>query len=128
MIAVCLVVAGVVRATLPGPEFTLAWEHSVEKTRWEERYRVEGARLKLIEARVEGNGAGMETPQGARLRDGRWSWHPETSHADLLLTRSPYARDYLLCSAGHCASLGDWIGGDADLVNVRPCELSAGRQ
>ena len=31
--AICLLVAGVVRATLPAPEFTLAWDHSVAEDR-----------------------------------------------------------------------------------------------
>ena len=73
---ICLVVAGVVRATLPGPDFTLAWQHSVEKIRWEERYRLTGDQLTLYEARIEGNGAGMESPPGARLQGGQWVWQP----------------------------------------------------
>jgi hypothetical protein len=130
VIAVCLIVAGVVRATLPGPDFTLAWEHSVEKTQWDESYRVEDGRLTLVEARVRGNGAGMEPPPGALLRDGTWSWQPRSTHAELRLTRSKFARDYVLCSADRCAGLGDWTGGtaDGDVVSVRPCEPSAGGQ
>jgi hypothetical protein len=71
---ICLVVAGVVRATLPDSGFTLAWEHSVQKTRWEERYRVDDGGLVLAEARVQGSGAGMEPPPGAVLRNGWWTW------------------------------------------------------
>ncbi len=124
MIAVCLVVAGVVRATLPGPEFTLAWQHSVEKTRWEESYRLEGSRLTLVEASVPGNGAGMEPPPGSNLRDGRWAWQPRSTHAELRLTRSTHARDYVLCAGSRCAALGDWTHatGDDDVVTVRPCD------
>jgi hypothetical protein len=124
---VCLVVAGVVRATLPGPEFTLAWMHSVEKTRWEEKYRVAGDRLLLVEASVEGNGAGMEPPPGARLRDGRWSWQPQTAHVELRLTRSSYTRDYTLCANGSCADLGDRVGATAEgeVVTVRSCDDAA---
>jgi len=128
---VCLVVAGVVRATLPGPEFTLAWEHSVEKIRWDERYRLEGESLTLIEARVEGNGAGMEAPPGEQLRDGRWAWQPNSRHAELRLTHSTYAADYMLCSVGRCANLGAWTGAtpQSAVVTVRPCEdPSAGGQ
>ncbi len=130
MIAVCLVVAGVVRATLPGPDFTLAWEHSVAKTQWQESYRVVDRRLTLVEARVQGNGAGMESPPGALLHDGAWSWQPGSTHDEIRLTHSTYTRDYILCTAGRCAGLGDWTGATADgeVVSVRPCEPSAGGQ
>ena len=122
MSPICLVVAGIVRATIPDAEFTLAWVHSVEKTRWEERYRVAGVELMLTEARVEGNGAGMEPPPGAILRDGWWTWQPRTSLADLRLTRSPYTRDYTLCWKDHCSELGTLIGAaDDDVVVIRRC-------
>jgi hypothetical protein len=68
--AVCLLVAGALRAMLPTTEFTLAWTHSVQKTRWEERYRVAGSDLQLVEARIQSSGAGMDPPPQARLRDG----------------------------------------------------------
>jgi len=123
---VCLIVAGVVRATLPGPEFTLAWTHSVEKTSWQETYRVDGNRLLLTEARVEGIGAGMEPPPGARLRDGRWTWQPRSVHPELRLTESTFARDYTLCASGRCATLGERIGATAEgeIVTVRACSVA----
>jgi hypothetical protein len=123
----CLIVAGVVRATLPGPEFTLAWNHSVAKTRWEETYRIAGEMLLLAEARVEGSGAGMEAAPGARLRDGRWAWQPQTTHAELRLTLSTFARDYTLCANGGCADLRDRVGAtsEGEVVTVRACAASA---
>ena len=121
--AICLIVAGVVRATLPGPEFTLAWTHSVEKTRWEETYRIDSDQLVLVEARVEGSGAGMEPPPGARLRDGRWTWQPQSAHPELRLTESTFTQDYTLCASGRCADLGDRVGATAEgeIVTVRAC-------
>ena len=65
MTGLCLGLAGVVWASLPLQQFTLAWQHSIEKTRWEEDYRVTSSGLVLGEARVRGNGAGMEIPDGA---------------------------------------------------------------
>ena len=70
MIGLCMGLAGAVWAQLPVAEFTLAWDHSVEKVRWEEDYRVTAAGLLLGEARVRGSGAGMEPPANAVLRDG----------------------------------------------------------
>ena len=127
MHALCLIVAGVVRATLPGPEFTLAWTHSVEKMRWEETYRIDGDRLVLAEARVEGNGAGMEPPPGAQLRDGRWTWQPQSAHPELRLTESTFTRDYTLCADGRCADLSERIGAtvEGEIVTVRACTANA---
>lgn len=68
--AVCLIVAGALRAMVPADDFSLGWQHSVRKTRWEERYRVEDQTLLLFEARVQGSGAGMEAGNGAVLRNG----------------------------------------------------------
>ena len=126
--AICLVVAGVIRATVPSAEFTLAWEHSVEKTRWEERYRIEGDRLALIEASVAGNGAGMEPAPGARLANGRWSWQPALPPLPVLrLAASPYARDYDLCWDGHCSRLSSLLGSaiGSGSVELKACAVTA---
>jgi hypothetical protein len=126
--AVCLFVAGVLRATLPGTEFTLAWDHSVEKTRWEERYRIDDAGLRLIEARVQGSGAGMDPPPGAHLHDGWWTWQPPLAPlAELRLTVSTFTRDYDLCRARRCRTLRSLAGtGDASaIVDIRPCRGKA---
>jgi hypothetical protein len=123
MTAFCLLVAGIVRATLPADELTLAWTHSVEKTRWEERYRVEGDALVLVEARVAGSGAGMEAPPSAQLVDGVWTWRPRTTLRELRLTESPYTADYTLCWRDGCRKLGGLVGSvpEGAVVVVRPC-------
>jgi hypothetical protein len=126
VIAVCLIVAGVVRATLPTEQFTLSWTHSVEKTRWEETYRVDGDRLALIEARIQGMGAGMEPPADARFANGWWTWRPKMPPLPALdLSRSPYTRDYDICFASRCAELGALTGAvdatDTSIVTAKPC-------
>jgi hypothetical protein len=120
---ICLVVAGVIRSTLTVPEFTLAWNHSVQKTRWEERYRVDGGALNLIEARVQGSGAGMEPPPDARFDHGAWTWQPNTRHLELRLTQSAFAGDYAICADGHCTGMSDLTGpvDDGTIVTVRVC-------
>ena len=124
MSGICLLVAGALRATLPGTEFTLTWEHSVEKVEWRESYIVSSGALRLVEARVSGSGAGMEAPAGATLRDGAWTWMPAAAPLpELRLTFSGFTRDYRLCSAVRCASLGELAAplADGDVVTVRAC-------
>lgn len=106
MIGACLFVAGALRAVVPAQEFTVAWMHSVEKTGWQERYRVEGTQLRLIEARIQGSGAGMEPAPDARLRDGWWTWKPSVGPLpELRLTLSSFTRDYDLCWHARCQTL-----------------------
>ena len=102
----CLFIAGALRAIIPADHFTVAWTHSVEKTRWEERYRVEASGLRLTEARIQGSGAGMDPPPDAVLREGWWSWKPSVEPLpELRLTLSPFTRDYDLGWGGRCHAL-----------------------
>jgi hypothetical protein len=123
--ALCLLVAGVVQATLPAESFTLAWRHSVTHTLWEEDYRVEGDRLVATESRIEGSGAGMEPAAGARFAGGKWRWRPDLpALPELRLTLSPYTADYRLCLRGRCSplhALAHAPAGAVEVVTVRPC-------
>jgi hypothetical protein len=124
MSAICLLVAGTLRAALPADEFTLRWRHSVEKTLIEERYRIQDDRLALINARVQGLGAGMVTGPDAVLKDGWWSWQPTVAPMSTVrLTRSAYTSDYDLCWNDRCATLTSLIAEDGDVaVDVRACQ------
>lgn len=105
MLEIC-VIAGALQWTLPADGFTLAWRHSVEKVRWEEDYRREGAELVLTAARVRGSGAGMEPPPGAVLRDGVWHYTPPHNRLPRLeLANSRFGGDYELCIGGECRGL-----------------------
>ncbi|HSV17155.1 MAG TPA: DUF1850 domain-containing protein [Casimicrobiaceae bacterium] len=124
MNAVCLLVAGALRATIPADAFTLAWHHSIEKTRWEEDYRVVDDRLALVQSRIGGFGAGMEPPPGARLVDGMWRWRPTLPPlAQLRLSASTYTSDYTLCWQGdHCAALRDLVQArETEVVTLVAC-------
>jgi len=126
--AICLFVAGALRATLPAAEFTVGWDHSVEKTRWEERYRIDGAGLRLVEARVRGSGAGMEPAPDATLTHGWWTWRPrDTTLATLRLTLSPYARDYDICWSAGCEPLQQIVNA-TDVVEFRACSRDEHRR
>jgi hypothetical protein len=122
--ALCIFAAGVLRASLPAAQFTLAWQHSVEKTRWEERYAVERGRLVLREARIQGFGAGMEPPAGARFVAGWWVWRPKLKPLpELRLTRSSYSSDYTLCWNERCAALARLAGPtrEGEAVRLAAC-------
>lgn len=111
MIGLCLGLAGTVWASLPVPAFTLAWQHTIEKVRWEEDYRVTAEGLLLGEARVKGSGAGMEIPADAVLHGGSWHYRRQLPPLQpLRLGRTPEAGDYQLCFDGACHALSEWLG------------------
>ena len=67
--------------------------------------------LVLEEARVRGNGAGMEVPDGAWLENGSWHYRRQLPPLQpLRLGRTPEAGDYQLCVDGQCHALSHWIG------------------
>ena len=113
--------AGVIRLAVAA--FTLSWTHSVEKTRWEEDWTVGRGMLAIVAARIEGMGAGMETPPDA-VREGRfWTWKPRVPPlSELLLRRSDAVPEgWELCAGGECRRIGA-AGETADVVTLRACE------
>lgn len=121
--ALCLA-AGALAATLALQGFTLAWTHSIEKTRWEEDWRIADGRLQLLAARIRGSGAGMEPPADAVLRDGVWHYRPQVApQARLLLAHTPYTAGYELCDGGGCRPLADHLPGlpATAEIELAPC-------
>ncbi|AKV08032.1 hypothetical protein B723_17140 [Pseudomonas fluorescens NCIMB 11764] len=111
MIGLCLGLTGAVWAQLSVSHFTLAWNHTIEKIRWEEDYRITKQGLVLEEARVRGNGAGMDIPPGARLENGSWHYRRSLPPMQpLILGRTPEAGDYQLCFDNQCYFMSKWIG------------------
>ena len=104
--------AGAAVATLAVNAFTLAWMHSIEKTRWEEDWRIEDRQLRVVAARIAGSSAGMEPPADAILHDGTWHYRPALPPLpQVLLSHSPYAGSYELCVAGGCRPIADYLPG-----------------
>jgi len=121
--SLCLA-AGTVAAVLAVESFTLAWTHSIEKTRWEEDWRVAGSALVVGAARIRASGAGMEPPPGAVLENGVWHYRPALPPQEQLrLTHSPYAAGYELCIEGSCKPLAERLPGLAAdaVIEVAPC-------
>jgi hypothetical protein len=132
LLGLCLALAAAPAAVVfvPGHHFTLAWTHSIEKTRWEEDYAVRadatapaGAVLQAVQARIRGSGAGMEPPPGAVLRDGWYAYTPaEAPPAVLRLSRSGFVPDYELCPGGRdCRPMGAWLPGDGGVTLLSAC-------
>ena len=122
---ICLV-AGALGTFVPAPRFTLAWMHSIEKIRWEEDYVASEGELRLVEARIRGSGAGMEPPDGARLRDGAWHYHPTLDRfARLVLARSRFTADYEICYADRCHPMGEYVPIEAGTTTLVPASAAA---
>jgi hypothetical protein len=119
---ICLL-AGSKIAPLLVSAVTLAWTHSVEKTLWEEDWRATPAGLELVEARVQGSGAGMDPPSGARLVGGMWAWRPALApQPEIVMRRSGTTADWRICIDGQCRTMDSYVSADADPVTMRVCE------
>ena len=119
--SLCLA-AGALVVALGGGEITLGWRHSVQKTRWEEVWRETPGGLEIVEARVEGSGAGMDPPDGARLRDGFWRWRPALAPLrEVIMRRSGATADWRICRDGACRPMSDYLPADADPVTLKIC-------
>ena len=116
---ICIAAAGKT-VTLAAAAFTLSWVHSVERTRWEEDWRLDAGRLRLVEARVEGTGAGMEIPDGARREGTYWAYSPALPpQPRLVLASSGATRSgWTVCAGGRCLEVGASAG---EPVTIAPC-------
>jgi hypothetical protein len=115
----CLMVAGTM-LWLAAPAFTLAWTHSVERTRWRETWAVEPGALTLKTAEIKGFGAGMEPGPEARLVDGWLTWHPDVPPVPALHLAASGATGggWTFCADGTCRTLGAEAGA---AVTLAPC-------
>lgn len=119
----CLASAGTIVA-LAASSFTLSWTHSVEKTLWREVWVVGEGRLDLVEASVEGAGAGIAVPDDAILRDGRWTYRPDLPPlTELVLAASgATVSPWRLClSDGSCQQIGAEAGEPVRLWVAEAC-------
>lgn len=105
--SLCIASAGGMMALLAG-SFSLSWTHSVEKTLWVEHWQVVGNRLALVSASVEGSGAGIDLPEDAVWKDGRWTYRPSLSPIkELNLAASATTPSgWTLCAGNRCYDLG----------------------
>lgn len=119
---ICLA-AGALVIALGVESFTLVWEHSVERTLWEEDFRLVDGHLAVIEARVKGSGAGMEPGHEATLSGGWWRYRPNLPPIDkLTLSNSATRPDWRLCLLDGCRPLSSRLGtASTDVIELRGC-------
>ena len=123
---ICILSAGTM-LTLAASAFTLSWTHSVEKTRWEERWTGGPEGLTVIEGRIEGSGAGMEPPADAVLVNGAYVYRPTVpAIGELVLAASgATGAGWTICPAGSasdaCLTFGEEAGPP---IVVRWCGLA----
>ena len=119
---ICLA-AGALLIPLGASEITLSWRHSVQKSLWEELWQQGPDGLVLTEARIQGSGAGMDPPDGARLVDGFWRWKPSLpALPEVVMRRSGATADWRVCADDRCRSLDEMLPAEADPVVMKPCE------
>ena len=118
--SLCILAAGKITA-LAVTAFTLSWTHSVEKTRWEEDWKITPAGLEIVEARVKGSGAGMEPPEGAVLENGWWVYTPTLPPRPAVALAASGATEggWQLCAAQACIEFGALAG---DAVKLSACD------
>ena len=119
---ICLLAAGKT-TDFAATTFTLAWTHSIERTRWEEHWRVGLSGLELVEARAKGSGAGLDPPDDAVLSDGWWVWKPRRAPRGrrVLAASGATGEGWTLCAEGRCALVGERPG---DPAVVMPCGVN----
>lgn len=118
---ICLA-AGALLIPLGASEITLSWRHSVQKSLWEELWRETPAGLAIAEARIQGSGAGMDPPDGAKLVNGFWRWKPSLpALPEVVMRRSGATTDWRVCIEGRCRSLDELLPAEADPVVMKPC-------
>jgi hypothetical protein len=87
---------------------------------WEEDWKVTPSGLQVVEARIQGSGAGMEPPEGAVLKAGWWVYAPDVGpQRSLMLAASGATGDgWRLCTVQGCRELGKEAGGS---IRLEPC-------
>lgn len=124
--SVCVWAAGQSLLCVASCSFALVWTHSVEKTEWIERWRVQGDALIQTQALVKGSGAGMEPPEYARLEHGWWVWEPvnplRLADGLNLAASGATGQGWRLCAGNNtpCVDLSVFEGHAPDGLWLRP--------
>lgn len=105
--SLCIAAGGNILA-LAATAFSLTWTHSVEKTIWAEHWRIDNNALQLVQASVEGAGAGIDLPENAVRVEGAWVFRPALPPLPSLQLAASGATvsAWRLCTGERCLELG----------------------
>jgi hypothetical protein len=125
-VTLCILAGGKL-LSLAATAFTLSWTHSVEHTIWSETWRVAGDRLQVVEARVEGAGAGISLPDGAQMTPTGWIYQPDLPPLRrlVLAASGTTPSGWSLCAAETCHELGAEAGAPVEIWAAPLCRLPA---
>ena len=120
------IVAGDTLLALAAAAFTLSWTHSVERTEWWESWQIADGKLQVIEARVEGAGAGIAVPAGARMTPQGWVFRPETAPLTrlVLAASGTTPSGWTLCTDAGCHELGATAGRPIEIWSSVNCAVT----
>ena len=115
------ILSGLKLSTFALSFFTLSWTHSVEKIEWQEDWIINHNQLEIVEARVQGSGAGMEVPEGSKFVDGWWVYRPKDIKTNelLLATSNTNIQNWKICFNGSCSVLKN---NEEQPIKIYPCE------
>ena len=122
-LTICLALGGLI-LDLGSPTIELRWTHSVQRSQWSEPWQATPDGLVAQEATIQGSGAGMDPPDGARRTATGWSWRPDLPPLPSLdLARSDATADWTICRAGRCATVTELAGrpADGEPARLSPC-------
>ena len=107
----CIAAGGKIIA-LAATSFSLSWTHSVEQTLWEEQWAIVDGRLAVIEATVQGSGAGIALPDNAIRTEDGWTYRPSLPPLERLSLAASGATPsaWTLCAGAQCMELGAQAG------------------
>ena len=93
----------------------------VEKIEWQEDWIINHNQLEIVEARVQGSGAGMEVPEGSKFVDGWWIYRPKDIKTNelLLATSNTNIQNWKICFNGSCSVLKN---NEEQPIKIYPCE------
>lgn len=93
---------------LPDATFTLKWMHSIEKSGWEETWRVTKDGFMPVLAKIRTGGSGMEPPTSSIFREGWYEYIPTVGPvSDIIIPDSDFTLPMQFCVQDDCAPLSD---------------------
>lgn len=110
---------------LPVRTFTLKWVHSIERSGWEETWRVTADGFLPVSARIKTGGSGMEPPPSSNFLDGWYVYVPNIGPVlEIVIPDSDFTPPMQICVQDDCAPLSK--AADRKPDDIRPIRIWSG--